>query len=89
MCNRMTNNFLFNVWVGVLICAVLFTGFYLRKKSKIFNISVALIFLWMMYIQLFNKNIINNQYYTYYLPVFIFAIPWIIYWVNCKRKKRS
>jgi len=78
---------LLNVWVGVLICAVLFTGFYLRKKSKIFNISVALIFLWMTYIHLFNKDIINNQYFMYHLPVLIFAAPWIIYWINDKRKK--
>lgn len=85
----MTNINIFDVWVGVLICAVLFNGYYLRKKSKVFNISVVLIFLWMIYIQLFNKEIINNLYFTYYMPVLIFAVPWMIYWIDCKRNKRK
>lgn len=78
MCYRMTNTIALNIWIGLLIIAVLYYGINLGRKNKLYNLSPALIFLWLIYLKFIDTSIINNYGFIYGLPVVIFFIPWII-----------
>jgi len=72
----MINITVFDIWIGFLVATTLVYGFHLGRKNKVFNASTALMFIWLVYAQLINEDIIYNRYYLYFFPVLIFSIPW-------------